>query len=142
VRCPFCQKNPFLWKASFGIRELLRLVKLPVSANEPVRISTLERTPSGRIAMLRLEAGDQERRITSDQFRSLLGYTRIKSALFDWRVSDNEIEFEGRGAGHGVGMCQWGARYLARQGRSYAQILGYYYPGLQLYGASSNKTLE
>ena len=38
----------------------------------------------------------------------------------------------GRGWGHGVGMCQWGAAELARRGVSAAEILSYYYPGTEL----------
>jgi stage II sporulation protein D len=49
-------------------------------------------------------------------------------------VSDQELEFVGRGAGHGVGMCQWGARGLAKQGKGYVEILGHYYPGVPLHG--------
>lgn len=37
--------------------------------------------------------------------------------------------FEGRGWGHGVGMSQWGARALAEMGRSYREILAFYFPG-------------
>ena len=135
VTCPFCQKKPFLWKASIRIRDLVHLLKIPLSPSEPFRIIPVEKTPSGRIALLRLESGNHEKTVTSDQFRSLLGYTRIKSALFDWKIADDDIEFEGRGAGHGVGMCQWGARYLAGLGNNYAQILGHYYPELMLYGS-------
>jgi len=39
---------------------------------------------------------------------------------------------EGRGFGHGVGMSQWGAYAMARQGRSYEQILRHYYRGVEL----------
>ena len=43
-----------------------------------------------------------------------------------------EFQFEGTGYGHGVGMSQIGARGLALEGRSAAEILTYYYPGTQL----------
>ena len=38
-------------------------------------------------------------------------------------------EFKGRGWGHGVGMCQEGAKYMAYRGRPYKKILRHYYPG-------------
>jgi stage II sporulation protein D len=37
--------------------------------------------------------------------------------------------FEGRGQGHGAGMCQWGAAAMARDGGTYREILARYYPG-------------
>ena len=42
------------------------------------------------------------------------------------------LVIEGRGFGHGVGMSQWGALAMARQGRSYDQILRHYYRGVEL----------
>ena len=43
--------------------------------------------------------------------------------------------FEGRGYGHGVGMCQWSCLQMAKEGMTYKQILTYFYPGttIQLY---------
>jgi stage II sporulation protein D len=39
------------------------------------------------------------------------------------------FEFTGSGSGHGVGLCQWGARLQAEKGRGYEQILRFYFPG-------------
>jgi stage II sporulation protein D len=46
-------------------------------------------------------------------------------------VSDT-IVFHGRGAGHAVGLCQTGAERMGRAGKSYQEILAYYYPGTVL----------
>ena len=40
--------------------------------------------------------------------------------------------FTGRGYGHGAGLCQWGAKALADEGRGYREILSHYYPGAEL----------
>ncbi|HAI86993.1 MAG TPA: amidase, partial [Firmicutes bacterium] len=65
--------------------------------------------------------------------RAALGGTvAIKSGVF---VVDSEGDppaafvFSGAGYGHGVGMCQYGARAMARAGYSYRAILEHYYPG-------------
>jgi stage II sporulation protein D len=42
------------------------------------------------------------------------------------------LAVEGMGAGHGVGLCQWGAVGRARAGQSYEQIVAAYYPGTRL----------
>ena len=42
------------------------------------------------------------------------------------------VEFEGSGSGHGVGLCQWGARIQAEAGRKYETILKHYFPGATL----------
>jgi stage II sporulation protein D len=44
-------------------------------------------------------------------------------------IRDSTAVFDGRGYGHGVGMCQYGAETLARSGKTYEEILAWYYPG-------------
>jgi stage II sporulation protein D len=87
------------------------------------------RTPTGRVE--RLRAG--LRPIDGVTFRRKLGYARVKSLKFDVQPAhDGLVRLVGRGHGHGAGMCQWGARAFATQGRSYREILGHYYPGTEL----------
>jgi stage II sporulation protein D len=43
------------------------------------------------------------------------------------RLEDGDIVVEGRGFGHGIGMCQWGAIGRARAGQGYREILAAYY---------------
>ncbi|MGH2348669.1 MAG: SpoIID/LytB domain-containing protein, partial [bacterium] len=62
-----------------------------------------------------------------------LGADRLKSTLFTVRTLGGDppiVEFNGRGSGHGVGMSQWGARGQALLGRTYLEILRYYYTGV------------
>jgi stage II sporulation protein D len=132
VTCPFCRIKPYLWTSRWNRPRFLRALGFGSAEDSPLQISALGKSPSGRITSLRIAAADTERTLTSDQFRALLGYENIKSAYFQWKLSDQTIEFEGFGFGHGVGMCQWGARQLARQGRNFRQILAYYYPGIEL----------
>ena len=51
----------------------------------------------------------------------------VPSPTYTLSTSGSQIVLRGRGWGHGVGMSQYGARSLAERGRSYTQILGYYY---------------
>jgi len=59
----------------------------------------------------------------------VLGYKVIPSALFDVTRNGAGFDFIGHGVGHGVGMCQWGARGRADAGMSATQILAAYFPG-------------
>ena len=61
--------------------------------------------------------------------RELLG---LRSSDFDWEIQDGNFVFTTRGYGHGVGLSQYGADYLARQGKSYREILAHYYTGAVL----------
>jgi stage II sporulation protein D len=60
------------------------------------------------------------------------GWNRLKSSWFSVEKKDGYFHFTGRGLGHGLGMCQWGAKKLAEEGRSAEEILRHYFPHLEL----------
>lgn len=66
--------------------------------------------------------------VSANTFRNALGNTRVKSTAFRIARGPDGYTLEGEGNGHGVGMCQVGARAMAEEGRSYEQILQFYYP--------------
>jgi stage II sporulation protein D len=49
------------------------------------------------------------------------------------------LDISGTGWGHGVGMCQWGAYFMAKAGYSFAEILAFYYPGSGIMNILTNK---
>ncbi|NNE09785.1 MAG: hypothetical protein HKN20_14595, partial [Gemmatimonadetes bacterium] len=61
----------------------------------------------------------------------------LRSTWFNLKVKRSggfvrEVQIDGRGFGHGIGMCQWGAMGMAESGRSYEEILKHYYPGVRI----------
>ncbi len=68
-------------------------------------------------------------RLTGSQVRQAAG---LNSANFKVKVEGENLVFTTLGYGHGVGLSQYGARYLAMDGQTYDQILAHYYPGTQL----------
>jgi stage II sporulation protein D len=96
-----------------------------------------KRTPSGRAGRVRVvDAGGAARVFTGADFRRALGYAELPSLWFDVldgaAGTDGAVVLRGRGSGHGVGMCQWGARGLAASGWTYREILAHYYPGTEI----------
>lgn len=132
VPCPYCQKFPYSWKKVVKTHELFQLLKLPMDKLKPFKIALLNKTATGRVKEVEIESDSQKHLINSDELRHLLGYAEVKSTKFDIKVDNDEIIFEGMGSGHGVGMCQWGAQFLAKQGKTYKQILAHYYPNYRL----------
>jgi len=65
---------------------------------------------------------------------------RLRSTFFDLSIDNGKVHFEGRGYGHGVGLCQQGAMKMAEHGYNYSQILGYYYKGVSLVPINSLET--
>jgi stage II sporulation protein D len=72
------------------------------------------------------------RTFTGEQWRQLLGLSNIKSLLFTVRTTEKGIEIDGRGWGHGVGLCQFGAHGMALHGATCEEILKHYYTGVTL----------
>lgn len=69
--------------------------------------------------------------VRGEDFRLTLDPTgrKIKSAIFTVEKKGNRVSFQnGLGFGHGVGLCQCGAQGMARKGKTYRDILSYYYP--------------
>ncbi len=96
-----------------------------------------ERAPDGRLHTIELlRADDTAPEIEASTFRSLVNDRvngrPLKSTWFDARREGDTYVFEGRGHGHGVGLNQWGAHTMAEQGKSYREILSFYYTGVQI----------
>lgn len=86
-------------------------------------------TAAGRVKAVSVLSPQGERFISADTLRAVLGSTVIPSVFFELEMDGDEAVFSGRGAGHGVGLCQWGAEEMAEQGHDFRGILSHYYPG-------------
>ncbi len=96
-------------------------------------ISIQSRTASGRASTLLLRGGNESIRISASSFRFAvgrdLGWNTLRGDRYEVRSSNGRLIFEGSGSGHGMGLCQTGAEQMGLSGRSYREILAYYYPG-------------
>jgi len=134
VVCNFCQDSPhFKWHNVLSQEEVKdALAKGGLRIENIKDILILGRDKSNRITDLKIVDDKKDMKISAKDFRNTLGPNVIKSTNFQVKVIDHDIVFEGFGWGHGVGLCQWGAYFMAKQGYTYKQILGYYYPGTQI----------
>jgi stage II sporulation protein D (peptidoglycan lytic transglycosylase) len=105
-------------------------------------VTVLQRTASGRVEFLTV-TGSQSITVPGLTFRLAvgrnIGWERLRSNWYDVRLEGERIIFHGRGSGHGVGLCQVGAEVMGEEGRSYREILNFYYPGTKL-GVSAQGT--
>ena len=121
------------WRTAFDRRGLSDVLEAAgISVGELRTVTIEDRTSSGRVASLVVEGSTGTERIRGRQLRGLLGGLTLRSTLFEVRESADEFVFVGSGHGHGVGMSQWGARAMARQGASYRRILARFYPGTRI----------
>jgi len=127
------------WESAIRVADLDRALRSAGLTMPPGwrEIEVVSRSESGRAQRLKLSGGaDGNAPISASTFRFAvdreLGWNKIRSDLYDVRNAGEQIVFSGRGSGHGVGMCQAGAEEMAREGKTYREILSFYYPGTQL----------
>lgn len=103
-------------------------------------LEVVEKGKSGRAIRLRITTDKDVYEAVKGQIRQVLETAAgrpLLSTAFELKVQKKEdrirmVVARGRGWGHGVGMCQWGAMQLSRDGYGFRTILGHYYPGTQL----------
>lgn len=89
-------------------------------------------TPAGRVKKVAIRSGGRTTLVPGETLRAALGNTVVPSAFFELELEGSEAVFSGRGSGHGVGLCQWGAQEMAQRGFDFRTILSHYYPGTGL----------
>lgn len=103
--------------------------KAKLIKNEPKTLENIaeikETSPSGTVLKVVLNGKEY----TGEEIRKLFS---LRSPVFNIKTSADTITFSVCGYGHGVGMSQYGADYLAKQGNSYKEILTHYYTGVEI----------
>jgi stage II sporulation protein D len=134
VRDDYSTKAPgCLWKLSLNVDKIrAALNSKGVDIGKIDRLTPLDMSPSGRVTKVKIFHGGRESVLSGNDFRLKTDPTQVKSTLFTMTKEGDEIRLEGKGSGHGVGMSQWGAYIMAREGFSYGDILRHYYYGVEL----------
>jgi stage II sporulation protein D len=129
---PSFQWNPVrMSKAEITRRVVARYPRLS-RLGQITQVTVEDRGKSGRATKIKLVgSGGASEILVAEDFRLCLGGHTLKSTRFKIVDEGSKVRFvDGRGFGHGVGLCQYGADRQAKLGRSYRQILEYYYPGV------------
>jgi len=138
VECPFDLESPFYqWKASVKLDTLEKNLRQQGFAIGTISaITPLAYSRAGRVATIRIVHSSGELTLRGEDLRKTVGYTVVPSTQFTIESVGQDVVFSGYGAGHAVGLCQWGAKELAELGYSFSSILRYYYPGTEIQDAS------
>jgi stage II sporulation protein D len=144
---PYCKISPrYKWVENYTQTVFInRLFKTKLIDSENfniVGINVKSRFKSGRVDELEINLSDFDGNpkivtMRSNQIRSIIrdseGKSILKSTLFDIRIDEqNNIIISGKGNGHGVGLCQWGAIGQSRSNIDFRKILNHYYPGTEI----------
>jgi stage II sporulation protein D len=127
VPCEWCRDSEYYrWTARFERRDFLDRTK-PIATIKSV--SSIRQTAGpgdGVVSRFRLADGSKSADVSGVDLRDRLG---LRSPHFTLKLDKDQITADGRGHGHGVGFCQWGARGQGLEGKSAIEIVRHYYPG-------------
>ena len=144
---PLCSISPkFKWSETYTDFEFANRLRTAGLISGPEwkldKLSINSRFKSGRVNELQISfigegREDKVVKIYGNDIRKIIrssdNLSILNSNFFDLKVDDkNNILISGKGYGHGVGLCQWGAINLSRQGKDFTYILSHYYPGTKI----------
>lgn len=119
------------WEARIPVGQVRTAVQR-ATGKDPGAITSAsieKKGPSGRAEQIKI--GNVT--TSGPSLRLALGSEKVRSMLLtDLRVEGGQLVLTGKGFGHGVGMCQWGARLMAEQGKSPEDIVGFYFQNVDI----------
>ncbi len=135
VKCEFCQSSKHgNWSVFIKYADIEKVVReqggLGVRAISEVKLKNYDR--SGRPKEMEVIGRNGKFRPNFNEFRVWIGAEKLKSTMITRYLNQPEkqgVTFWGRGWGHGVGLDQYGAKYMGELGYTAQQILEYFYPG-------------
>lgn len=135
IDCNFCWASKhYRWNAAFTSAEILKRLKVKgIKMGEISSIQAADLDKSGRARSFIIVHSQGQIKLHSNDFRLWMDPMKFKSTLIlSIDKTKNGFAFRGKGWGHGVGVCQFGMRQLAKLGYTSKQILEYYYPGSEI----------
>ena len=131
TKCEFCRQSPFF------DRHLARIPEQDFAAAFGAKLPEIDQVDAAGRPLL-VSYSVQGRKIKTSGYAFWIavgqkfGWDKAPGNVFAWHEMKPYVSIESRGAGHGVGMCQWGAIGMAQKGRNYEQILEHYFAGTTL----------
>ncbi|MBP5407327.1 SpoIID/LytB domain-containing protein [bacterium] len=123
LHCPYCTKSSlYRWKRNIKAADIAK--KLGVKSVKSIK------TVRGKTRVDSVVADGK--RIPVNKFRELVGFSVIWSNDFTVSKNGSDFVFSGKGAGHGVGVCQWGMAGMANAGKKHYEILKFYLKGIEI----------
>ncbi len=143
---PYClRQSAAQWHAEFSLNDLSSALQKQ-GWHTPARIEQLRilrHTESGRAATLLLAGDGATASVAASSLRFAVnrayGWNQLRSDWYTLHIAQGRAFMDGKGYGHGVGLCQAGAREMAKEGRDYRAILSFYYPGTRVGVSSSDE---
>ena len=120
-----CEISPYwIWERKIQLEEIEKALTL--SGIKGMSIKSY--TSTNRVKQIDITSSAGITTINATNLRKALGWSRLPSTNFTIVGDGDSMIFEGKGYGHGVGLCQWSSQQMAREGKKYKKILSFFYP--------------
>ncbi len=132
VKCNYCRQSPnYSWKVDLSLYAIKNSLKKKYQRTGKISKISFKRI-NDRVVSVTVIHSNGKIEMTGNEFRLLFPVKTIRSMYFKATQNRNGLTLTGHGWGHGVGLCQWGAKGLAEKGASHRYILNYYYKGARI----------
>jgi len=131
VECSYCKNSPYSkWRCVVSQDKLVKLLlNNGYDLKKIVDIEIISFTKNERAKEIKIKTDKGDITMKSEELRKIIGYNNLRSTkINEIKFLENNIIFYGSGWGHGIGLCQWGANELTKQGKSFKEVIEYYYP--------------
>lgn len=122
------------WAVEYSASELQGLlVKAGVNVGTIQQINVLEKGPTERITKIEIHGNQGSKTVHGQEFRQYVDSTKMKSTLVStFEFSDGVLKVAGTGYGHGVGLSQWDAYKMAKEGSSPEEIVKTFFKDIEI----------
>lgn len=130
--CTFCKPcKIYAWRLEYSLQDFKEILTMAGRHIDEVHdIKIVKKDRAGAAQEIVIKDKHKNHIFTGKQFYSL--FTKIKSFCYTIEKNATHVCFNGKGYGHHLGICQWGARRMIDAGFNYQSILQFYYPGARL----------
>lgn len=142
VPCDFCRDAKlYRWEADLPrsdveakLKSYFRSEGKTFERLQSIKLASGSPDRGSEVPEFAVSDGKRTHRISAATLRRQVSVSTLYSPFFTVREGSksSSLHFEGRGHGHAVGLCQWGARGQSQLGKSCYEIVRYYYPGAKI----------
>ncbi|HNX25541.1 MAG TPA: SpoIID/LytB domain-containing protein [Spirochaetota bacterium] len=138
VECKYSENSPhYEWTAELTLNEITAALSQKYKRIDKITKISFQKH-NDRVIEVTIVHNNGTIKLTGNEFRLLFPPQKLKSTYFTVKRDNKTFHIAGRGWGHGVGMCQWGAKGRSEKGIKFEEILKYYYKGINFKKISNN----
>ncbi len=128
--CTYCKDcRVYNWTIQYPLAHLEKTLKKEIKHLKNMQMVKISKTDkAGLVQQISVKGKHATHNLSGKKIYSLL-VPKVKSFYFTVEGNKTHITFTGKGIGHHLGLCQWGAREMVAQGYDYKSVLSFYYPG-------------